>query len=73
MATKKLEKVMSQKAVKGAAKKAGDKGAPVMPWTKTSEAESAGGKKKKVAANKSKPGKTPKKANKAGEPDADDG
>lgn len=68
MATKKLEKEMSQKAVKGAAKGAGDKGATETSLAKESETASAGGKGKKVAASKNKPGKTSKKSNKAGEP-----
>lgn len=48
MATKKLEKTMSAKAVKGKAKPAGDQGAPEFPWAKKSEAASAGGKGKKA-------------------------
>lgn len=48
MAGKKLEKTMSSKAVKGQAKKAGDKGAPFTPWAKKSEAMSDGGKPKKA-------------------------
>ena len=67
MATKKLEKMFSQKAVKGQAKKAGDKGASENPFAKLSETESAGGKGKKVAKSKIKKSNS-KGANKAGEP-----